>query len=68
MKCVIIGGASSVGVALKPILSAFSEVVTAGRTNCDVALDLTAPAEEMRLPDGVDVVVHTGPFRRQGSR
>ena len=22
-------------------------------------LDLTAPAEEMRLPDGVDVVIHT---------
>jgi len=59
MKVVIIGGTSSLGSALKAALSTSCEVITAGRTNCDLTLDLTWPLERMVLPDDVDVFVHT---------
>src|SRR5438045_2935704 len=59
MKAVIVGGTSSLGSALRAILFKSCEVVTAGRTNCDLALDLTWPLERMLLPDDVDVIVHT---------
>ena len=45
--------------ALKPALSEFSEVITAGRKNCDLSLDLTDPLEKINLPNGIDVVIHT---------
>ena len=60
MKVVIVGGTSSLGSALRMVLSESCEVITAGRTNCDLALDLTWPLEQrMVLPDDVDVIVHT---------
>jgi UDP-glucose 4-epimerase len=59
MKVVIVGGASAVGSALKAVLSSSCEVITAGRTNCDIALDLTWPLERVLLPADVDVIVHT---------
>jgi nucleoside-diphosphate-sugar epimerase len=59
MKVVIVGGNSSLGLALRAVLSASSEVITAGRTNCDLTFDLTWPFERMVLPDDVDVIVHT---------
>ncbi len=59
MKVVIVGGTSSLGSALRLALSGSCEVITAGRTNCDLALDLTWPREQMVLPDDVDVIVHT---------
>jgi nucleoside-diphosphate-sugar epimerase len=59
MKVVIVGGTSSLGSALKAVLSASCEVITAGRTNCEIALDLTWPLERFLLPADVDVIVHT---------
>ena len=59
MRVVIVGGNSSVGSALKGALSASCEVITAGRTNCEIALDLTWPRERFLLPADVDVIVHT---------
>jgi len=59
MKVLIVGANSSVGQALKTVLSESCEVVTAGRKNCDIALDLTWPAERFLLPDDVDAIVHT---------
>ena len=59
MKVVIVGGNSSVGSALKAALSASCEVITAGRTNCEIALDLTWPLERFLLPVDVDVIIHT---------
>ncbi len=59
MKIVIVGGTSSLGRALKPTLSKFSEVITAGRTNCDITLDLSDPIEKIILPDNIDVVINT---------
>ena len=58
MKILIIGGNSSIGKALKPILTQFAEVITAGRGNCDVHLDLNDPVEKIVLPTGVDAVIH----------
>lgn len=59
MKVVIVGGTSSIAVALKPKLADFSEVITAGRSNCDIYLDLSDNHEKIVLPDDIDVVIHT---------
>jgi nucleoside-diphosphate-sugar epimerase len=59
MKVVIVGGNSSLGLALGAVASASCEVITAGRTNCDLTFDLTWPFERMVLPNDVDVIVHT---------
>ena len=59
MKILIVGGTSSLAHALKPVLSEFAEVVTAGRAGCDVHLDLGDPVEKIELPEGIDVVINT---------
>jgi nucleoside-diphosphate-sugar epimerase len=59
MKVLIVGGTSSLGSALKALLSASCEVITAGRTKCDLAFDLTWPPDRLLLPEDVDVIVHT---------
>lgn len=59
MKILIVGGTSSVGKALKPVLSQFSEVITAGRSDCDIILDLSGSTESMTLPDNLDIIIHT---------
>jgi nucleoside-diphosphate-sugar epimerase len=59
MKVVIVGGNSSLASALKAALSPSCEVVTVGRTNCDIALDLTWPIERFLLPEDVDVIINT---------
>lgn len=56
MKVLVIGANSSLGRCLCPALAAFAEVVTAGRTGCDLALDLTG---DIHLPPGFDAVVNT---------
>ena len=59
MKVLIVGGTSSIALALKPLLSEFSEVVTAGRSNCDLKLEINDDLDNIFLPDGFDVVIHT---------
>jgi nucleoside-diphosphate-sugar epimerase len=59
VKVVIVGGNSSVGLALKAVLSDSCDVITAGRKNCDIALDLAWPLARFLLPEDVDAVVHT---------
>lgn len=44
--------------ALMPVLSEFAEVITAGRTGCDIHLDLSDPVEKIELPKDVDVVIN----------
>ncbi|KRC70266.1 dTDP-4-oxo-6-deoxy-D-allose reductase [compost metagenome] len=46
--------------ALRPALAPFAEVLTAGRSGCDMELDLAWPAERMALPAGLDAVIHLG--------
>lgn len=59
MKVLLSGGNSSVARALAPLLAASCDVVTAGRTDCDFFLDLSASQEDILLPEDADVVVHT---------
>jgi len=59
MRILIVGGTSSLARALKPVLSEFAEVITAGRTGCDVHLDLSGPVETIDLPKDIDVVINT---------
>jgi nucleoside-diphosphate-sugar epimerase len=59
MRVLVVGGNSSLGSALKAVLSASCEVMTAGRANCEIALDLTWPLERFLLPVDIDVIVHT---------
>ncbi len=59
MRILIVGGTSSLAHALKPVLSEFAEVITAGRSGCDVHLDLSDPVERIELPKDIDVVINT---------
>lgn len=59
MKILLVGASSALAEALSPVLSAFAEVVTAGRRGCDLSLDLAWPAEQLALPQGIDAVVNT---------
>ena len=58
MKVVIVGGTSSIAVNLKPKLSEYCDVITAGRANCDLQLNLSDSLEDIFPPD-IDVVIHT---------
>src|ERR1700722_17953506 len=58
MKTLIIGASSTIGKNLVPAISQFSEVITAGRSQGDILLDLNKPLVLNQLPDEVDVVIH----------
>ncbi|WP_309640373.1 NAD(P)-dependent oxidoreductase [Flavobacterium sp.] len=59
MKVLIVGGTSSIAQALQPKLAEFCEVITAGRTNCNITLQLSDSIENITFPNDVDVVIHT---------
>ena len=59
MKILIIGGTSSLGTALKNAFQESDEVITAGRKNCDISIDLRDPVEKIVFPNDIDVVIHT---------
>jgi nucleoside-diphosphate-sugar epimerase len=59
MRTLIIGSSSSVGNALIPVISKFSQVLTAGRHDCDIILNIGDPIEKIKLPDNLDVIIHT---------
>ena len=56
MKVLLVGGNSSLARCLRPVLAEFAEVVTAGRSGCDLPLDF---AGAMHIPCGFDAVVNT---------
>lgn len=56
MKVLLVGGNSSLAHSLRPKLGGFADVVTAGRNNCDIVLDLS---EKIDIPRGFDAVVNT---------
>lgn len=55
-KILLIGATSSLAHALLPRLAEFADVVTAGRTGCDVQLDFRG---DINIPRGFDAVVNT---------
>ena len=56
MKVLLVGGNSSLARCLRPVLAVFAEVVTAGRSGCELLLDLAGP---IHIPGGFDAVVNT---------
>lgn len=54
----VVGATSSLGTALCHRLTADMSVITAGRRNCELDLDLRSPVERMVLPTGLHAVVH----------
>jgi nucleoside-diphosphate-sugar epimerase len=56
MRVLIVGGTSSLAQALIPILRDRCEVLTAGRSRCDVELDLRS--HHIQIPGGIDCVVN----------
>jgi nucleoside-diphosphate-sugar epimerase len=58
MKILIVGGSSALAKTLLPVLSKFSDVLTAGRSDCEIYIDLSEPIENIRIPEGIDVVVN----------
>ena len=59
MKILIVGGRSSLGRALKPVLLRIGDVITVGRKDCDINFDLNDSIEKIKLPDNIDVVINT---------
>jgi len=57
MKILLIGGNSSLAQALRPVLSAFAEVLMVGRSGCDIELDIAWPIERFELPSNVDAAI-----------
>jgi nucleoside-diphosphate-sugar epimerase len=56
MRVLLVGGNSSLAQCLRPVLAGFAEVVTAGRNDCDLELDLN---KITTIPSGFDSVVNT---------
>ena len=58
MKILLVGGNSSLAAVLSNSLLCFAEVITAGRSNCDIELDMSWGVQEFDLPNGLDCVVN----------
>jgi nucleoside-diphosphate-sugar epimerase len=60
MKVLLVGGSSSLSKVLIPVLEGVAQqVITAGRNNDDLYLDLEEIAKPISLPTGIDVIIHT---------
>lgn len=59
LRILVVGGTSSLARALIPALQQFAHVVTAGRSGCDVKLDLSVEIDPGTLPMPVDVLINT---------
>ncbi|WP_156947418.1 NAD(P)-dependent oxidoreductase [Bradyrhizobium sp. WSM3983] len=56
MRVLIVGGTSSLAQALIPLLRGHCEVLTAGRSGCDIELNLCS--HHIQIPGGIDCVVN----------
>ena len=59
MNILIVGGNSALAKTLIPILSKSHKISTAGRSYCDFHIDLVDSIENIKIPDGIDVVINT---------
>ena len=64
----VVGGSSKVALALTLRLERDYDVLTAGRQSCDVEIDLLAEPNEIRIPDGIAVVVNCAAAFPQGDQ
>lgn len=66
MKILVVGATSSLAKSLIPALSEYAEVMTGGRKNADIYLDLLEDAP-ITLPEGIDIVINTAAHFGGGS-
>ncbi len=59
MKILLVGGTSLVSQYLMPLLTEIGTVITAGRKNCDLFVDLSDSSKSLIMPKGIDVLIHT---------
>jgi nucleoside-diphosphate-sugar epimerase len=59
MRILVVGGTSSLALALVPVLGEFATVITAGRSQCDIPLDLNDPLDKYEIPEDIDVIINT---------
>lgn len=57
-RIAVVGGASALARRLIPVLRVGHEVVTLGRSGCDVPCDLLDSVDSIAIPEPVDAVVH----------
>ena len=57
MKVFLVGSTSALATVLVPALSEIATVITAGRRDSDVRLDLTDAGDAMLVPEGVDALI-----------
>ena len=62
MKILLVGAGSALATSLLPILRQHAEVVTAGRSEQDVHIDLGSVPEDMAVPPGCDVLINLAAF------
>lgn len=62
MKILLVGASAVLATSLVPYLRQYAEVVTAGRGNATVAIDLGDPYERMVVPSGFDVLINLAAF------
>lgn len=59
MQIALFGGNSSISKSLKTLLSEHNEVVTLGRSNSDIIIDINNIPNEFKLPYNLDTIVLT---------
>lgn len=58
MKVLIIGGTSALSISLIKVLKKEHTVITAGRKDCDVSLDLTKDIKNSDFPKDIDTIIN----------
>ncbi|RZK22129.1 MAG: NAD(P)-dependent oxidoreductase [Flavobacterium sp.] len=59
MQIALFGANSSISQAVKPLFEKVSNVMTIGRSNADIILDLNNYPSEFNLPPDIDALIHT---------
>lgn len=58
MRILVVGANSSLARALIPVLRVFAEVLTAGRSGCDIEMDIGAGIDAATIPPSIDVLIN----------
>lgn len=58
MKILIIGGTSALSISLIKVLKKEHTLITAGRKNCDLYLDLNKDIDIRNFPKDINAVIH----------
>jgi len=59
MNVALVGVTSSITKALIPLFGSKAEIITIGRKDADIVIDLYNPIEQVVLKKDIDVMIHT---------